>query len=128
MDDRGTKYANVNNKCHQYLFTRMSRSIENCPPTSNVLEQHIKRSQLQASIWVNALMKEDIVVDPTQWGWEREEKYYKPLWSTLPKVADVCPQLQRCQCRKRCGKLCTCFKNGLSCSYRCLCDGQCSLL
>ena len=62
---RSTKYVNVN-KCRQYLFTRMSRSIENCPPTSNVLEQHIKRSQLQASIWANALMKEDIVADPTQ--------------------------------------------------------------
>ena len=73
MYDRSTKYANVN-KCRQYLFTRMSRSIENCPPTSNILEQHIKRSQLQTSIWVNALMKEDIVVDPTQWGWEREDK------------------------------------------------------
>ena len=42
MYDRATKYANVN-KCRQYLFTRMSRSIENCPLTSNVLEQHIKR-------------------------------------------------------------------------------------
>ena len=43
MYDRGTKYANVN-KYRQYLFTRISRSIENCPPTSNILEQHIKRS------------------------------------------------------------------------------------
>ena len=62
--EHGTEYANIN-KCCQYPFTRMSRSIENCPPASNVLEQHIKRSQIQASIWVNALMKEDMIVDPT---------------------------------------------------------------
>ena len=36
------------NECRKYLFTKMLRSIENCPPTSNVLEQHIKRAQLQS--------------------------------------------------------------------------------
>ena len=126
MYERGTEYANIN-QCRQYLFTRMSRSIENCPPTSNVLEQHMKWAQLQASIWVNAL-KEDIIVDPTQWGLEREKNYFKPLCSTLQKVADVCPQLKRCQCKKQCGKSCICFKNGFSCSYRCLCGGKCSFV
>ena len=52
MYGRGTKFSCVN-ECRKYLFTKMSRSIENCPPTSNVLEQHIKRAQLQSSIWDN---------------------------------------------------------------------------
>ena len=89
MYDRGTKYSSVN-ECRRYLFTRMSRSIENCPPTSNVLEQHLKRAQLQASIWLNSLAKEDFIPDPTQWNWQKEDDIYIPIWSTLPKVADEC--------------------------------------
>ena len=124
MYDRGTKFASVN-ECRRYLFTRMSRAIENCPPTSNVLEQHLKRAQLQASIWINALAKEDPIVDPSQWGWQRNDNFFEPLWSTLPKVADVCTELKRCQCKKRCGVACTCHKNGLACTDRCFCGGQC---
>ena len=88
MYNHGAEYENVN-RCRQYLFTRMTSSIEDCSPSLNILEQHIKRTQLRASIWVNALMKEDIVVDPTQCGWEREENYFKHLWSTLPNGEDI---------------------------------------
>ena len=70
MYDRGTKYSNVN-ECRKYLFTKMSMSIENCPPTSNVLEQHIKRVQLQSYIWSSSLILEGEAVDPTEWGWKK---------------------------------------------------------
>lgn len=48
MYDRGSKFSSVNS-ARRFLFTTMSRTIENCPPTAAALEQHIKWSQLQAA-------------------------------------------------------------------------------
>ena len=125
MYDRGTKYSNVN-ECRKYLFTKMSRSIENCPPTSNVLEQHIKRVQLQSSIWSSSLILESEAVDPTEWGWKKKDEHFEPLWSTLPKVADACNELKRCKCKVKCAvNMCSCRKAGLVCTDLCMCSGQC---
>ena len=95
MYDRGSTFTNVID-CRRYLFTKMSRSIENCPPTSNVLENHVKRAQLQSSIRTSALISDSESIDPLKWGWQKKrDGYFEPVWSTLPKVADVCMELKR---------------------------------
>ncbi len=38
------------------LFSQKTRNMERIPPTSDALEQHLKRSIFQASIWTSAHM------------------------------------------------------------------------
>ena len=71
MYDRGSTFTNVND-CQRYLFTKMSRSIENCPSTINVLEIHVKRAQLQFSIKTSALISDSESIDPLKWGWQKK--------------------------------------------------------
>ena len=33
-------------------------------------------------------------------GIAKKDGYFEPVWSTLPKVADVCMELKRCKCKK----------------------------
>ena len=70
MYDRGSTFTNVND-CRRYLFTKMSGSIENCQPTSNVLVNHVKRAQLQSSIWTSTLISDSESIDPLKWGWQK---------------------------------------------------------
>ena len=65
-----------------------------------MLENHVKRAQLQSSIWTFALMSDSESIDPLKWGWQKRDGYFEPVWSTLPKVADVCMELKRCKCKK----------------------------
>ena len=98
MYDRSSTFTNVND-CRRYLFTKMLRSIENCPPTSNVLENHVKSAQLQSSIWTSGLISDSESIDPLKWGWQKKRRIFEHVWSTLPKVADVCMELKRCKCK-----------------------------
>ena len=36
------------------LFSQKTRDVERIPPTSDALDQHLKRSVFQASIWTTA--------------------------------------------------------------------------
>lgn len=65
--DRSSKFNSVNT-ARRFLFTTMSRTIENCPPTAAALAQHIKRSQLQAAKWVDCLNPWQ-QFDELKWGW-----------------------------------------------------------
>ena len=38
------------------LFSQKTRDVERIPPTSDALDQHLKRSVFQASIWTTAHM------------------------------------------------------------------------
>ena len=105
MYNCGSIFTNVND-CRKYLFTKMSRSIENCPPTSNVLENHVKRARLQSSIWTSTLISDSESIDPLKWRSQKQKDgYFEPVWSTLPKVVNVCMELKRCKCKKKVHKL-----------------------
>ena len=51
------------------LFTTRSRSVENIPPTSEALKQHVKRSALQAIKWRRCISDDCSLLDPLLWGW-----------------------------------------------------------
>ena len=52
--DRTSDIMNVNDS-RKYLFTQKTRSLENLPPTQEVLKQHIKRARYQSICWKKAL-------------------------------------------------------------------------
>ena len=119
MYDRGSTFTNAND-CRRYLFTKMSRSIENCPPTSNVLENHVKRAQLQSSIWTSALISDSESIDPLKWGWQKKETDILSLCGPSYRRSQMSAWSSKDVNAKKCTSSCTCHKNGLSCTELCL--------
>ena len=50
------------------LFSQKTRDVERIPPTRDALDQHLKRSVFQASIWTTAYMAMMPVNNPTDHG------------------------------------------------------------
>ena len=62
MYDRTCPVFTVN-EGRKYLFTKLNRPIENCPPTLDSLIQHTKRAMLQSLIWMECLFNAASVID-----------------------------------------------------------------
>ena len=50
------------------LFYRKNKAIENIPPTSDALLQHVKRATYQASIWASSQNSQQEGLHPESWG------------------------------------------------------------
>ncbi|VDI80019.1 Hypothetical predicted protein [Mytilus galloprovincialis] len=89
MYDRTSECLGVD-AARKDLFTRKGRSIENIPPSSAALHQHIKRAAYQAGFcWGQALVKLQESPSPSIWGWKRnKEGLWEPFWTSLQQ-ADV---------------------------------------
>lgn len=66
------------------VFSQKTRDVERIPPTSDALDQHLKRSVFQASIWITAQTSMMPVNNPTNHGWEEVDGKLLPIWTLLP--------------------------------------------
>ena len=73
-----------------------------------------------------ALISQQDIPSPTEWGWEQSENGWIPKWTDLPEASVACQELIRCGCKKSCQGLCKCFRANLSCTTLCACAGHCS--
>ena len=80
------------NEARRILFARDNRSIENIPPTTAALKEHILRCILQVSKWFQSLNKQYDNRDPCLWGQQRVEN------KVLPRLTE----LIQCNCKKSC--------------------------
>ena len=55
------------NEAKRYLFASRGKAIENIPPTAAALNEHVKRSVLQANKWYECLEAQRIEMDPLKW-------------------------------------------------------------
>ena len=70
-----------------YLFSKLNRTIDQCPPTKDALEQHILRAMMQSYIWSKSTQLKEQSFVVTNWGWDVDERGdINPLWTTLPKA------------------------------------------
>ena len=60
------------NVARRYLSTIKGKTIENIPPTTAVLNEHVKRSALQARKCYNCLETTRVELEPTHWGWTKD--------------------------------------------------------
>ena len=67
--DRTSDIMNVNDARKQ-LFTQKTRSLENLPPSQEALKQHIKRACFQSNCWNKALLSNQVLPSPVDWGWK----------------------------------------------------------
>ena len=107
------------------LFSAMNRQIDNIPPTATSLVEHTKRAVLQANIWHQIDRKETNELDPASFGWRAIEGKWKPHWSDLPEVSNMCHELIKCGCRQCKPSSCKCRQEDLPCSLLCKCGGNC---
>ena len=122
--DRTSDQVSVNN-ARKLLFTQKSRSLENLPPTQAALVQHIKRARYQANFWNRALFLNPSLPSPKDWGWQKDDMGWQPLWTTLPEASESCHELIHCGCKKGCRGRCKCLKAALKCTPLCACSGTC---
>ena len=116
--DRTSDIMNVNDS-RKYLFTQKSRSLENLPPTQEVLKQHIKRARYQSICWKKALTAIQELPIPANWGWKKNTVGWEPLWTTISEASEACHELIHCGCKKGCTRQCKCIKAALKCTALC---------
>ncbi len=128
MYDRTSMSESVD-ECRKHLFTKKGRTIDALPPTSAALYQHIKRAVYQGGhCWGQAAVKEAILPDPKDWGWQTgPNRVWEPLWTVLPEASKACCQLVKCGCNVElgCHGNCKCHGLDLKCTTLCKCSGDC---
>ena len=90
------------NDARKQLSTQKSRSLENLPPSQETLKQHIKRDCFQSNCWNKALLSNQMLRSPADWGWKLGATGWEPLWTILPEASLSCYELIHCGCKKRC--------------------------
>ena len=124
--DRTSNLAKVN-ETRQDLFSKKSRTLEKIPPTQEALFQHTKSSVYHGEhIWAQTLVTQPVLPTPSEWGCQRDDKSWTPVWTTLPQMKDTCYALIRCSCKTACTRLCKCVKASLACTGLCNCGGNCN--
>lgn len=102
------------------LFSQKTRDVERIPPTSDALEQHLKRSVFQASIWTSAHLSLMPACNPVDHGWKEEKDKLVPIWITQILAKDIFHLDVKCSCTKTCS-YCKCMKARLRCTRLCKC-------
>ncbi len=110
------------NEAREELFCRKNRSIDNIPPTQNVLLQYSQRAVYQAGIWTTSTQVYQVVPPSSEFAWSKATpgKSWVPVWITIPEVSKACNQLIKCACKGDCNR-CKCAKANLACSSLCSC-------
>ena len=90
--------------------------LKSLPPTSEAFAENVKRAHLQTCIWKKALYQDPPDLDPTDFGWFKDEasKSLSPV--TMPK--DVAPALRGVLEMIRCG----CVTDPVCSTTRCGCS------
>ena len=111
------------------IFSPEKSSIDNIPPTSAALRQHVKRAVYQTGIsWSDMTILARRLQSPSDWGWIKTDGRWNVHWTDLPQASKACRQLVRCGCSSSigCKTRCTCIKAALQCTALCKCAGLCT--
>ena len=123
--DRTSNLTEVN-EARQELFSKKSRTLDKIPPTKAALLQHTKCSVYQGGyVWAQALLKQPVLQSPSEWGWQYNDNFWTPVWTTLPQMKDTSCELIHCRCKTACTGRCKCVKGSLACIGLCNCGGNC---
>ena len=113
------------NKAHQQIFAQSSRTFEYLPPTKAALEEHIKRTTLQAGyVWGQSIIATQVLPSPSLWGWVQSETRWVPFWTALPRAANTKNVLISCGCNTSCTGRCSFYEKDIVCTARCRYSGH----
>lgn len=111
----------------RYILFGVAKAPELLPPTTDAIEQHIKRSHYQSLIWQNVSQSEIDAESLLVSGWKLNDKGETiPLLTTIDPITNKRIQMTTCGCKGQCANLrCGCAKDGMPCSAMCGCMGVC---
>jgi hypothetical protein len=99
------------------------------PPTTEAFTENVKRAHLQVCIWKNALELDPPNLEPTSYGWIKEESTKSLFPTTVPANVQLAPddilKLIKCTCSSASPcKYSKCGCNGakLACTIFCSCQ------
>lgn len=99
------------------------------PPTRDAFTENVKRAHYQCCIWRQAL-HDPPNLDPTQYGWMKEEQSTSLQPITLPTAVQPAPdyilKMVRCSCSSNTpcrSKACGCNTAHMACTLFCSCQG-----
>ena len=93
------------------------------PPTDDSLKSHLLRSVLQLYVWRHALIPNPTALEPTSFGWKRDESNERliPVMMTQPAAAPELLNDVVCECTDFCSTACKCARYSQSCTAACSC-------
>jgi hypothetical protein len=126
MYDRTSDISCIN-AARNDMFCAQGRVLDKIPPTKGALEQHVNRAIYQGGyIWGQMLKKCPILPEASDWGWKLVNEKWRPHWTNMPMIQNICTELIKCGCKTGCKtKLCKCRRNNIPCILRCACKGTC---
>lgn len=118
--------ATTTNSARYILFGAV-KAPEFLPPTTDAVEQHIKRSHYQSIIWKNIAEPQIDSRSPLCSGWtQNNDDKIIPLLTTLEPVTNTMIEMATCGCKGQCANLrCNCVKNKMPCTALCSCMAVC---
>ena len=110
---------------------RVQPKLKSLPPTSEAFAENVKRTQLQASIWMAALDPDPPAMEPCEYGRLKDE-HFKALQPLMfPSETQIAPsdvlKMIQCSCAgdQLCSTMrCSCQSSPLGCSPFCKCGGE----
>ncbi|CAG9769182.1 unnamed protein product [Ceutorhynchus assimilis] len=112
------------------LSKKNSPKIKKLPPTTKAFDLHIKRCHLQACIWNAAASPFPPSLNPTDYGFAKNEATHSLVPIQLPSNKGLAPpellKSLRCSCSSEmpCStSRCSCAHVGLPCKEFCECEG-----
>ena len=100
-------------------------NLEQFPPTSNAILNHIYRAYLQAFTWYHAAIEDSVDIDPELYGFKcDEDENMVPVITDESKMPGDFPSpCKFIKCKS--GKTCSCRRGELSCCEYCKCKNLC---
>ena len=106
-------------------------TLASLPPTTESFTENVKRAHLQAIHWNSVLSADPPSLDPTVYGWERDEKTKSLSPVGIPPHKSAAPKevldMIKCSCRSQLPcttNRCKCSAANLPCTILCHCQGN----
>lgn len=99
--------------------TKNKFNFASLPSTTNSARYHAFRTYHQVQKWYGNEK------DLEDWGWKLDNNGLWPITITEKPAPDNLLNVIFCNCKKGCGRACSCRKSGLKCSLICrFCNGE----
>ena len=115
------KCSTFNQLRYDYQINRKT-PLPDLPPTSYSIQMHLLRCSFVVHQGIS-LIRNPVDQDPTEFGWFKEDGYYKPIKYLLEVPGYL---YVRCGCNAKCTGRCTCNRNDTVCTEYCNCKGACT--
>ena len=106
-------------------------AVKVLPPTTEAFDQNVRRAHIQTAIWKSAALSNPPAMDPTKFGWERDELSRTLVPRMMPPNTGIAPpevlQMIRCGCSSETPcytSHCRCTAAKLPCTVSCACRGE----